>query len=43
MAAIALTSDGNLDLVVLTNVLNVFLGDGKGGFTPSGSYAVRKL
>jgi hypothetical protein len=40
MAAIALTSSGNLDLVVTTNVLSVFLGDGKGGFTPSGSYGV---
>jgi hypothetical protein len=40
MAAVALTSDGNLDLVVTTNVLNVFRGDGKGGFTPTGSYAV---
>ncbi len=40
MAAIALTSDGNLDLVVLSSVLNVFHGDGKGGFTPTGSYAV---
>ncbi len=40
MAAVALTTSGNLDLVVLTNVLNVFLGDGKGGFTPSGSYGV---
>ncbi len=40
MAAVPLTSDGNLDLVVLTNVLNVFHGDGKGGFTPTGSYAV---
>jgi hypothetical protein len=40
MAAIALTSGGNLDLVVTTNVLSVFLGDGKGGFTPSGSYGV---
>jgi hypothetical protein len=40
MAAVALTSDGNLDLVVTTNVLNIFRGDGKGGFTPTGSYAV---
>jgi len=40
MAAIALTSGGDLDLVVITNVLSVFLGDGKGGFTPSGSYSV---
>lgn len=40
MAAVALTSSGNLDLVVATNVLNVFQGDGKGGFTPSGSYGV---
>ena len=40
MAAVALTNDGNLDLVVPTNVLNVFHGDGKGGFTPTGAYAV---
>ncbi|WP_158750816.1 FG-GAP-like repeat-containing protein [Acidobacterium sp. S8] len=40
MAAVALTSDGNLDLVFTTNVLNVFHGDGKGGFTPIGSYAL---
>jgi hypothetical protein len=40
MAAVALTGDGNLDLVVTTNVLNVFHGDGKGGFTPSGTYGV---
>ena len=40
MAAVPLTSDGNLDLVVTTNVLNVFRGDGKGGFTPTGSYTV---
>jgi hypothetical protein len=40
MAAVALTKDGNLDLVVPTNVLNVFHGDGKGGFTPTGAYAV---
>jgi hypothetical protein len=40
MAAAALTSDGNLDLVVTTRVLNVFHGDGKGGFTPTGSYAI---
>jgi len=36
----ALTSDGNLDLVVTTSVLNIFHGDGKGGFTPTGSYGV---
>jgi hypothetical protein len=40
MAAVALTKDGNLDLLVPTNVLNVFHGDGKGGFTATGSYAV---
>jgi hypothetical protein len=40
MAAVALTSSGNLDLVVTTNVLNVFVNDGKGNFTPSGSYGV---
>jgi hypothetical protein len=40
MAAVTLTNDGKLDLVVTTSVLNVFHGDGKGGFTPTGSYAV---
>ncbi len=40
MAAVALTSDSNLDLVVTTDVLNVFHGDGKGGFTATGSYSV---
>ncbi len=40
MAAVALTTDGNLDLVVTTNVLNVFHGDGEGGFIPTGTYAV---
>ena len=40
MAAVALTDDGNLDLVVGTNVLNVFHGDGKGGFTTAGTYGV---
>ncbi len=40
MVAIVLTNSGNLDLVVATNVMNTFLGDGKGGFTPSGSYGV---
>ena len=40
MAAVALTNDGNLDLVVSTSVLNVFHGDGKGGFTPAGAYAI---
>jgi Bacterial Ig-like domain (group 3)/FG-GAP-like repeat len=39
MAAVALTKDGNLDLLVTTNVLNVFQGDGKGGFTATGAYA----
>jgi hypothetical protein len=39
MAAVALTKDGNLDLLVTTNVLNVFHGDGKGGFTATGAYA----
>jgi hypothetical protein len=39
MAAVALTKDGNLDLLVTTNVLNVFRGDGKGGFTATGAYA----
>ncbi len=40
MAAVALTNDGNLDLVVYANVMYVFRGDGKGGFTPTGTYAV---
>jgi hypothetical protein len=40
MAAVALSNDGNLDLVVNTNVLNVFHGDGKGGFTLAGTYGV---
>ena len=40
MTAIALTNDGNLDLVVTTNVLNVLHGDGKGGFVPTGIYTV---
>ena len=35
-----LTGDGNLDLVVGTNVLSVFHGDGKGDFTPTGGYGV---
>ena len=40
MAAVALTKDGNLDLLVPTNVLNVFHGDGKGGLAPTGTYAI---
>ena len=36
----ALTTDGNLDLIVTTSVLNIFHGDGKGNFTPTGSYSV---
>jgi hypothetical protein len=40
LAVAALTSDGNLDLVVTTSVLNIFHGDGKGNFTPTGSYGV---
>jgi Bacterial Ig-like domain (group 3)/FG-GAP-like repeat len=40
MGAEALSGDGSLDLVVSTSVLNVFHGDGKGAFTPTGSYAV---
>jgi Bacterial Ig-like domain (group 3)/FG-GAP-like repeat len=40
MTAVALTNDGNLDLVVYANVMYVFHGDGKGGFTPTGTYAV---
>jgi Bacterial Ig-like domain (group 3)/FG-GAP-like repeat len=40
ITAVALTSGGNLDLLVTTNVLNVIHGDGKGGFTPTGTYAV---
>jgi Bacterial Ig-like domain (group 3)/FG-GAP-like repeat len=40
MAAVSLTTSGDLDLVVTTNVLSVFVNDGKGNFTPSGSYGV---
>jgi hypothetical protein len=40
LAAIALTGDGNLDLVVATSVLSIFHGDGKGNFVPTGSYAI---
>jgi Bacterial Ig-like domain (group 3)/FG-GAP-like repeat len=40
MAAVALSENGPLDLVVSNTVLNVFRGDGKGNFTPTGSYAV---
>jgi hypothetical protein len=39
MAAVSLSDNGPLDLVVNTTVLNVFQGDGKGNFTPTGSYA----
>jgi hypothetical protein len=35
----ALTTDGNLDLVVTTSVVSIFHGDGKGNFTATGSYA----
>ncbi len=38
MTAAALTADGNLDLVVTTSVVTIFHGDGKGNFTPTGSY-----
>jgi FG-GAP-like repeat len=38
LAAVSLSNDGPLDLVVNTGVLNFFQGDGKGGFTPTGSY-----
>ena len=37
MAAVALSENGPLDLVVSNTVLNVFRGDGKGNFTPAGS------
>ena len=40
MAAVSLSENGPLDLVVTNTVLNVFRGDGKGNFTPTGSYAV---
>ncbi len=40
MEATDLTKSDNLDLVVASNVLDVFVGDGKGGFTHSGSYPV---
>jgi hypothetical protein len=40
VAAVALTGDGNLDLVVDTSVLNIFHGDGKGNFAPTGTYAI---
>jgi len=39
IAAGALTSDGNLDLVTSGVVTQTFRGDGKGGFSQSGSYA----
>ncbi len=38
MAAVSLSDHGPLDLVVDTGVLNVFQGDGKANFTPTGSY-----
>jgi hypothetical protein len=40
LAAVSLSDQGPLDLVVNTGVLNTFQGDGKGNFTPSGSYGV---
>jgi hypothetical protein len=40
MAAVSLSDHGPLDLVVNTTVLNVFRGDGKGNFTPTGSYGL---
>ncbi len=40
MSAVSLTGDGTLDLVVNNGVMNVFHGDGKGGFTPTGTYAI---
>jgi hypothetical protein len=40
MAAVSLSDNGPLDLVVDTSVLSVFQGDGKGNFTPTGSYAL---
>ncbi len=43
MAAISLSNNGPLDLVVNTSVLNVFQGDGKGNFTPTGSYALTAI
>ena len=38
--AVSLSDQGPLDLVVSTSVLNFFQGDGKGNFTPSGTYGV---
>jgi hypothetical protein len=38
MAAVPLTNDGSLDLVVFTSVMTVLHGDGKGGFTLAGTY-----
>jgi hypothetical protein len=40
MAAVSLSDHGPLDLVVNTSVLNVFQGDGKANFTPTGSYGL---
>jgi hypothetical protein len=40
LAAVALTGDGNLDLVVDTSVLSIFHGDGKGNFAATGTYAI---
>ena len=40
MAAVSLSDQGPLDLVVNTGVLNIFQGDGKANFTPTGSYGV---
>lgn len=40
LAAVALTGDGNLDLVVDTSVLSIFHGDGNGNFAPTGTYAI---
>jgi Bacterial Ig-like domain (group 3)/FG-GAP-like repeat len=38
IAAVSLSDNGPLGLVVNTGVLNIFQGDGKGNFTPTGSY-----
>ena len=40
MAAVSLSDNGPLDLVISNTVLNIFRGDDKGNFAPAGSYAV---
>ena len=43
LEAVTLSSAGDVDLVVVTNVLNFFRGDGKGNFTPAGSYGLGSI